>query len=41
MKAKVIIENWCRHYNEIRPHSSLNYLTLRSFVGTLNEELII
>lgn len=24
-EAKIIIENWRKHYNEIRPHSSLNY----------------
>lgn len=24
-EAKVMIENWRSHYNEIRPHSSLNY----------------
>jgi transposase InsO family protein len=24
-EAKVIIENWRRHYNTIRPHSSLGY----------------
>ena len=24
-EAQVIIENWRKHYNEIRPHSSLNY----------------
>lgn len=24
-EAKVMIENWRRHYNEVRPHSSLNY----------------
>ncbi len=24
-EAKLIIENWRKHYNEIRPHSSLNY----------------
>jgi putative transposase len=24
-EAKVIIESWRKHYNEIRPHSSLNY----------------
>ena len=24
-QAKVIIENWRREYNTIRPHSSLNY----------------
>jgi putative transposase len=26
-EAKVIIEGWRRHYNEERPHSSLNYQT--------------
>jgi len=24
-EAKVLIENWRQHYNEVRPHSSLNY----------------
>lgn len=24
-EAKVIIENWRKHYNHVRPHSSLNY----------------
>lgn len=27
VEAKVIIEEWRRHYNEERPHSSLNYQT--------------
>ena len=27
MDAKVGIEQWRQHYNEVRPHSSLNYLT--------------
>ncbi len=26
-EAKVIIETWRRHYNAVRPHSSLKYLT--------------
>ena len=39
LEARVIIEDWRRHYNEIRPHSSLNYLTPRQFVGTLNQQL--
>jgi putative transposase len=26
-EAKVVIENWRRHYNTVRPHSSLDYLT--------------
>ncbi len=25
VEAKVVIENWRKHYNEVRPHSSLNY----------------
>lgn len=30
-EAKVVIENWRRHYNEVRPHSSLGYLTPNEF----------
>ena len=30
-EAKVSIENWRRHYNEVRPHSSLGYLTPAAF----------
>ena len=26
-EARVLIENWRRHYNEVRPHSSLMYMT--------------
>ena len=29
--AKVSIEAWRRHYNEVRPHSSLDYLTSVAF----------
>jgi putative transposase len=32
-EAKAIIEAWRRHYNEVRPHSSLDYLTLNEFVA--------
>ena len=32
-EAKVIIETWRRHYNEVRPHSSLDYLTPNEFVA--------
>lgn len=39
MEARVIIEDWRCHYNEIRPHSSLNYLTPKQFVKTLNNVL--
>jgi putative transposase len=31
-EAKVIIETWRRHYNEVRPHSSLGYLTPKEFI---------
>ena len=34
-EAKVIIEAWRRHYNEVRPHSSLGYLTPNEFVERL------
>jgi len=30
-EAKVVIETWRRHYNTIRPHSSLAYLTPHEF----------
>jgi putative transposase len=30
-EAKVIIESWRRHYNDVRPHSSLRNLTPREF----------
>ena len=29
--AKVSIEQWRQHYNEVRPHSSLRYLTPAAF----------
>ena len=32
--AKVSIEAWRRHYNEVRPHSSLGYLTPLEFKAT-------
>lgn len=36
LEARGIIEDWRRHYNDVRLHSSLNYLIPRQFVGTLN-----
>jgi len=30
-EAVVVIETWRRHYNEVRPHSSLGYLTPQQF----------
>jgi putative transposase len=37
-QAKVVIESWRRHYNEIRPHSSLGYLTPAEFAAKLNND---
>ena len=31
LDAKIVIENWRRHYNEVRPHSSLGNLTPTEF----------
>ena len=33
--AKVGIEQWRRHYNDVRPHSSLGYLTPAEFKAQL------
>ena len=30
-EAAVVIEAWRHHYNAVRPHSSLNYLTPHEF----------
>lgn len=32
-EAKVIIEAWRQHYNQVRPHSSLGYLTPHQFIA--------
>jgi putative transposase len=37
-EAKVVIESWRRHYNEVRPHSSLGYLTPAEFVARIEEQ---
>lgn len=37
LEARVIIEEWCHHYNDLRPHSSLR--TPRQFVGNLSNVL--
>jgi putative transposase len=31
MEAKAVIEGWRVHYNEDRPHSSIDYLTPKAF----------
>lgn len=38
-EAKVVIEAWRRHYNEVRPHSSLGYLTPAAFAAKVNSQL--
>ncbi len=47
-EARIIIEDWRREYNEIRPHSSLGYMTPSNFakiskpsIATLNQALIL
>lgn len=35
-EARVVIERWRQHYNEVRPHSSLGYLTPAAFAANLN-----
>lgn len=37
-EARVLIETWRRHYNNIRPHSSLGYLTPREFIHYSTED---
>lgn len=39
MEAKVVIEDWRVHYNEVRPHSSLNYQTPHEFRRKLENSL--
>jgi len=37
-EAKVVIEAWRRHYNQVRPHSSLGYLTPAAFAARLKRQ---
>ena len=39
LEAKVVIEDWRNHYNDVRPHSSLNYKTPNEFKLTLESNL--
>lgn len=32
LEARGVIEQWWRHYNQVRPHSALGHLTLPQFV---------
>ena len=36
--AKMVIDNWRRHYNEVRPHSSLENLTPYEFKKRLSTQ---
>ena len=36
-EAKVVIETWRQHFNAVRPHSSLGYLTPAAFVAKITE----
>ena len=37
-EAVVTIETWRRHYNEVRPHSSLRYLTPLEFKSSMQNQ---
>ena len=38
--AKIVIESWRRHYNEVRPHSSLGNLTPAEFKRKLSQPIL-
>lgn len=38
VEAQVAIEQWRRHYNEVRPHSSLGYRTPREFKDQITSQ---
>jgi len=38
LDAKIVIESWRQHYNEVRPHSSLGQLTPMEFKQTLSQQ---
>ena len=37
-EAKVLIEAWRQHFNTVRPHSSLGYLTPAAFAAKIEEQ---
>jgi putative transposase len=39
VEAKVVIEDWRVHYNDVRPHSSINYQTPNEFRRSLETNL--
>ena len=40
IEAKVVIEDWRRHYNEVRPHSSLDDETPEAFSKKVPTDLL-
>lgn len=38
-EAQVVIESWRQHYNDVRPHCSLQYLTPAEFKQQLRQDL--
>ena len=39
--GQIVIESWRRHYNEVRPHSSLGYLTPTAFAEKLEQQRLV
>jgi putative transposase len=40
LEARVVIEDWRQHYNQVRPHSSLNYETPEAFSKKASKSLL-
>ena len=40
-EAKVLIEAWRQHFNNVRPHSSLGYLTPAAFAAQVNQDAAV
>jgi putative transposase len=40
-EAKVLIEAWRQHFNNVRPHSSLDYLTPAAFAAQVNQDAAV
>ena len=39
IEAKVVIEEWRKLYNEVRPHSSLGKMSPKAYVGRIGSNL--
>ncbi len=39
IEARIVIEDWRKHYNQVRPHSSLGYKTPTEWVQQLKNDL--